>query len=137
MELARGTGFIRLICNLADNLSTSCRYADFRPSLKNKTVNEFCEPLISPSPPQKSVCSLETKVPVQEVVNTCSLINCCLTCNFNVLANSPPMQCIVNIQIRNHYLKIFWMPVYTFLTNSRQGCSFLVIHNTYLAQIHE
>lgn len=42
LELARGTGFIRLICKLADNLSTSCRYADFRPSLKNKTVNEFC-----------------------------------------------------------------------------------------------
>lgn len=89
----------------------------------------------TPLPPQKSVCSLETKVPVQEVVNTCSLINCCLTCNFNVLANSPPMQCtcqypnkksfsenILNASV--HIFNKFWAKVFIF-------------SYTYLAQIHE
>lgn len=79
----------------------------------------------TPLPPQKSVCSLETKVPVQEVVNTCSLITSKFTTNA-VYCQYPNKKSlsenILNASV--HIFSKFWAKVFIF-------------SYTYLAQIHE
>lgn len=72
--------FIRLICKLVDNLSMSCRYADFRLSFKTKPVMFLVNLPPPPSPPPPRKKCVVWKVSVQVVV-ICSYCNCCLIYN--------------------------------------------------------